>query len=178
MQYLLDIETLLLFLDSRRQSGDLTTDLKRFPGLAYKGTCRVHITLLEGKISSCFLRDDQGRVLLEGEKVLSGLKKMGQLDWSWQAASQTSIGPFPAPAQRRSPGAEELVYRRLVPIEMINRNMLSRKHWQVLLLVDGSRTVAHIASLLLPSPSLSDMQEVIKILNDLQQMRIITIMRS
>jgi hypothetical protein len=61
---------------------------------------------------------------------------------------------------------------------MINRNMLSRKHWQVLLLVDGSRTVAHIASLLLPSPSLSDMQEVIKILNDLQQMRIITIMRS
>jgi hypothetical protein len=178
MQYLLDIETLLLFLSSRGQSGELTASFKRFPGLAYKGSCYAHLTLVGGKLASCTLRNEKGTVLLEGEDAFHRLKKMGQLDWSWQAVGQTGALPALVPAQSKPLNVWSLVYRRVVPIEMVDKRMLTRKHWQVLLLVDGSRTVAHIASVLLPSPSPSEMQEVIRILHDLQQQGIIAITRN
>lgn len=180
MQYLLDLETTLLFLGSRRQSGELFTDLKRFPGIAYKGPCHVHITLIEGKVVVCSVQDLTGRELVSGNSAIRGLERLGQLDWIWSAANPR---PLPAPAQppvshQRSPAIPTpgnlsnepaLVPRRIVPLEMINKNALPRKYWQILLLIDGSRTVAHIANLLWVSPSPSDIQEVIAILTDLQR---------
>jgi hypothetical protein len=173
MQYLLDIETLLLFLSSRRQSGELSTDLKRFPGLAHKGPYHAHITLIEGKVISSIVQDRDGRVLVNGDRALQGLRGMGQLDWAW---STTSLKPAsPAPAQRNPPDMSSLIPRRIVPPEMIDRNTFPRRHWQILLLIDGSRTVAHIATILSASPSLSDLQEVISILDELHQRGIIEV---
>jgi hypothetical protein len=173
MQYLLDLETLLIFLSSRKQSGELSTNLKRFPGLAYKGPCRVHIVLVGGKIVSCVVMDNEGRVPIEGDLALGELRKMGQLDWTWTALAQAAVRPVPA--RRDVVDVSTFVPSRNVPIEMIDRNTLPRKHWQVLLLVDGSRTVAHIVTLLIRSPSKADLQEVVSILNDLQQRGIIVV---
>src|SRR5579875_826937 len=178
MQYLLDIETLLLYLNSRRQSGELTTSLKRFPGLSFKGTGRVYITLVTGKVTACTLHDEEGGILATGEFVLRGLKKLGQLDWNWQAATQTGLTPPSLPTQtiQQQPlRAASPVYRRVIPIGMINRSALTRKQWQLLLLVDGVRTAQQIANLLMPSPSPTDMQEVLKTLYELQQRGVLTL---
>ena len=165
MQYLLDIETLLLFLSSRRQSGEVSTDLKRFPGIAYKGPCHVSITLVQGKVISCIVQDQEGRALVTGERALQELKGMGQFDWDWSTTSLKNV--VAPPAQRNPPDMSSLIPRRVVPLEVIDRNALPRRHWQILLLVDGSRTVARIASILAPALSQSDLQEVISILQDL-----------
>lgn len=171
MQYSLDLETLLIFLGNRKQSGKLSADLKRFPGIAYKGPCRVEISLVGGKVVLCAVQDREGKVVVGGESALRELQRMGQLDWAWVAANQTDTS---APlSQRKPPSVSSLIPRRLVSIEMIDRNRLPRKHWQVLLLVDGSRTVAHIATLLTGSPLSPLLQEVIDILNDLQKQGII-----
>ena len=171
MQYLLDIETLLLFLSSRRQSGEVSTDLKRFPGIAYKGPCHASITLIEGKVISCIVQDQEGRILVDGENALQGLKGMGQLDWDWSTTSLKSV--LASPAQTNLPDMSSIIPRRIVPLEMIDRNTLPRRHWQILLLVDGSRTAARIATILSVSPSQSDLQEVIRMLQDLHQRGII-----
>ena len=171
MQYLLDIETLLLFLSSRRQSGEVSTDLKRFPGIAYKGPCHAYITLIEGKVISCIVQDQEGKILIDGESALQGLKGLGQLAWTWSTVSLKSVPA--APAQRNPPDISSIIPRRIVPLEMIDRTTLPRRHWQILLLIDGSRTVARIASILSISPSSSDLQEVFRILQDLHQRGII-----
>lgn len=171
MQYLLDIETLLLFLSSRRQSGEVSTDLKRFPGIAYKGPCHAYITLIEGKVVSCIVQDQEGKILIDGESALQGLKGLGQLAWTWSTVSLKSVPA--APAQRNPPDISSIIPRRIVPLEMIDRTTLPRRHWQILLLIDGSRTVARIASILSISPSSSDLQEVFRILQDLHQRGII-----
>jgi len=171
MQYLLDIETLLLFLSSRRQSGEVSTDLKRFPSIAYKGPCHTSITLIEGKVISCIVQDQEGRILVDGENALQGLKGMGQLDWAWSTSNLKSVGA--PPAQMNPSDMSSLIPRRIVPLEMIDRNTLPRRHWQILLLVDGSRTATRIAMILSASASPSDLQEVIRILQDLHQRRII-----
>lgn len=171
MQYLLDIETLLLFLSSRRQSGEVSTDLKRFPGIAYKGPCHAHITLIEGKVVSCIVQDQEGKILIDGEHALQGLKGLGQLAWTWSTVHLKSVPA--APAQRNPPDISSIIPRRIVPLEMIDRTTLPRRHWQILLLIDGSRTVARIASILSISPSSSDLQEVFRILQDLHQRGII-----
>ncbi len=173
MQYLLDLETLLLFLSSRRQSGEVSTDLKRFPGIAYKGPCHAYITLIEGTVISCIVQDQEGRILVDGESALQGLKGMGQLDWDWSTTSLKSV--LAPPTQENPPDMSSLIPRRIVPFEMIDRNTLPRRHWQILLLVDGSRTVARIATLLSVSPSPSDLREVISILQDLHQRGIIVV---
>ena len=174
MQYLLDIETLLLFLSSRRQSGEVSAELKRFPGIAYKGPCYAYITLIEGKVISCIVQDQEGTTLVNGETALRGLRAMGQLDWDWATTSLKSVVAPPA-QENHPPDMFSLIPRRIVPFEMIDRNTLPRRHWQVLLLIDGSRTVTRIASILSVSPLPSDLQEVIRILQDLQQRGIIVV---
>jgi hypothetical protein len=180
MQYLLDIETLLLFLSSRRQSGELTTSLKRFPGLASRGACHVRITLLEGKVTACTIYNDEGNVLVEGEDALQRLKKMGQLDWAWRIVNQTDAFPavpaLSAPArvpQHQPLDRSSLIYRRIIPIDTINKMVLTRRHRQVLLLVDSARTAAQIASVLSSSPS--EAANVLKILEELHQRGILAI---
>ncbi len=189
MQYLLDLETMLLFLGSRRQSGELFTDLKRFPGIGHKGPCRVHITLIEGKVVACSVQDMAGRELVSGSSAIRGLERLGQLDWTWSAANPR---PLPTPVQPSTPTQRNLaipaprspsngpvpIPRRIVPLERINKNALPRKYWQLLLLVDGSRTVVQIANLLWVSPSPSDIQEVINILTDLQLRGLVVIMQN
>lgn len=177
MQYLLDIETLVLFLSSRRQSGELTTHLKRFPGIAHRGTCRVHLTLFEGKVTACTLHHEDGQVLAEGEAIFRALKKMGQLDWSWQALNQSALSAPPLSAQPVPPDSPSLVYKRIIPLEVIDKHLLTRRQWQVLLLVDGVRTAMQIAQVLMSAPSSSAIQEVEGILRILQQRGFLAVTR-
>jgi len=79
MHYLLDLETLLIFLSRQYQSGELSADLKRFPGLASKKGYRVRILLMQGKMASCTVRNEEGKLLIEGEAALKALLKIGRL---------------------------------------------------------------------------------------------------
>ncbi len=76
MHYLLDLETLLIFLSRQYQSGELSADLKRFPGLASKKGYRVRILLMQGKMASCTVRNEEGKLLIEGEAALKALLKI------------------------------------------------------------------------------------------------------
>ena len=116
-------------------------------------------------------------MLSDGEDALRSLKKIGQIGWNWTAMRQSEMRPVTPPAlvQEKSPDVARLVPRRIVQLEMVNRNMLPRKYWQVLLLIDGSRTTAQIAALLIPSPSQMDIQEIARILYELQRQGIISI---
>ncbi|MFL5665957.1 MAG: hypothetical protein ACJ8BW_32110 [Ktedonobacteraceae bacterium] len=163
-------------MSSRRQSGEVSTDLKRFPGIAYKGPCHAYITLIEGKVVSCIVQDQEGKTLIDGERALQGLKGLGQLEWTWSTVNLKSVPA--APAQRNPPDMSSIIPRRIVPLEMIDRNTLPRRHWQILLLIDGSRTATRIASVLSISPSSSELQEVIRILQDLHQRGIIVAMNT
>ena len=174
--------------------------LKHFPGASNKKTYHVQITLITGKVIFCTVRDQTDHILDSGESALLKLTKMGQLSWSW-SATETSIYAYGgtilasvvAPGQQAaSPITDALqkvpitdalpklparnipiLPRRIVPLEKIDRNKFSRKHWQVLLLVNGMRTVAQIATLLIPTPSLTNIQEISSILNDLHRRGII-----
>jgi hypothetical protein len=175
MKYLLDMDTSLLFLASRKQSGELSTTLKRFPGVASKGPCQIFIALAEGKMLSSTVQDAVGTVLVDGRFVLAELQKMGQLDWTWLPTRQGNTPPpsFNPAAQKQPANGFSSIPRRTVPLERIERSTLPRKHWQVLMLVDGMRTVAQIAALLTPSPTAADMQGIIAILKELQHQGII-----
>lgn len=179
MQYLLDLETLLLFLSKQNQSGELTAELKRFPGIAYKKSCQVQLLLAGGKILSCSVRDYVGTPLVEGEAALDGLFKMGQIAWSWSAKEPTTgvarLASPPVPARRHT-SVLQLIPRRLVSLDMVNRAALPRKSWQVLLLIDGSRTVSQLATLFTRSPSSADLQELLRVLSELEQQGIIALM--
>ena len=180
MHYLLDLETLLIFLSRQYQSGELSADLKRFPGLASKKGYRVRILLMQGKMASCTVRNEEGKLLIEGEAALKALLKIGQLGWSWSADRSATrfLQPSQLPGSINGlvPDRMQLVPRRLVAVNMIDRATLPRKGWQVLIVIDGSRTVAQIAALLLRSASAADIQELFAVLNDLERRGIIVLM--
>lgn len=163
MRYLLDLETLLLVLKSQKQNCTLSADLKRFPGIAYKGPCHARVTQIGGKVISCLVQDSQGNMLIDENTALRELKKMGQIDWACSITSSQNTSLTSVLA---------LVPRRAIPLERIDKNVLPSRYWQVLLLVDGSSTVAQIANALtLSSPS--DVQELIIILKSLKQQGIL-----
>lgn len=175
MNYLLDIETLLLFLSNRKQSGELSTTLKRFPGVVSKTPCRVLIVLNEGNVVSYAIHDTAGNVLASRSSIFAELQKMGQLDWTWLPTRPVSAPVLKPPIPQAPAHPFGLVPRRIVPLEKINRNAFPRRHWQVLILVDGIHSVAQIASLLIPSPSIADVQTILLILKELQRQGIVTV---
>jgi hypothetical protein len=148
MQYTLDLETLLALLGGRKQSGELSTEIGRFPGRRGNGPYHARIILVEGKVNTCLVVAENGWVLADGEEALRGLQAIGELDWSWQATNQGSTPTTPEnPADSSS-----LIPRLLIPLNKVGRNTLPRRCWQVLLLVDGSRSIAQIAHLLALTP--------------------------
>jgi hypothetical protein len=98
---------------------------------------------------------------------------MGQIAWSWSAMASVpgTLRPTPPPVslRRLTPDVLQLIPQRLIALERVNRAVLSRKAWQVFLLIDGSRTVSQLVTLLLRSPSSEDVQEFLRVLNELEQ---------
>ncbi len=169
--YRLDLETLLLVL--RTRSGSLDASLPVVPGLKSAG--RVIVSLVNGKVASCVIRDQSGN-MISGERALQLIGKR-VLEWTYQEI-QLSPPSLPSPSPSRSVSTEplqwspqmsfeddpspyaELYYRGASPFSdqavprrapypaSLPHQSLTRIHRSVFLLIDGTRSLATIAQLL------------------------------
>ena len=164
--YRLDLEPLLLIL--RARSGFLEASIPSVPGL--KGRCQAVVTLVNGKISDCILRDSQGNTI-SGNRALQFLQKK-VFEWTYREP-QNFLPDTPTPesfppistqwSPRSNVGYENSPalnngYRSLVPlsasaipkrVEQSPQNQSwPRLYRSVFMLVDGTRSIAAIADLL------------------------------
>ncbi len=174
--YTKDFASLLELLSISGQSGMLTVEQPEYEGIPWQ----AQLTLVEGKVTSCWLRSKvDGRVLLRDAEVTRWLSVQGKLYWRLEEVaqsqaeqlSQAAVSPsteavFPAqPASRfttapcRTPRGTQVAMDR----------SWSRDHRLVFALIDGRRTIAEIAGLLHKPP-----EQVVQVLNDLRAGGLIT----
>lgn len=190
----LDLETLLALLEEMRQNGILFTNLP--PGLLGQKTgCQVRIDLVEGKVVYCHIEDSTGQIhILDNDKAFSSLYGLGTLKWyvetglpdvpppadtnssPLRAMPSVNTGPLPTfspydtvPLQNIS----SIVPRKVINVESSALRRLSRSQRRVLILVDGTRSVEKIASMLYSS-SEDNIQTVLRTLRELEMLRLIT----
>ncbi len=167
--YRLDLEPLLLVL--RTRSGFLEASIPSVPGL--KGRCQAVVTLVNGKIANCTLRDQQGNTL-SGDRALRFLYNK-VFEWTYQEPQNSpSVVPdtptpeaFPPISTQWSPRSNvgyenspafNTGYRSHLPlsvqaipkrVEQSPQNQSwPRLYRSVFMLVDGTRSIAGIAELL------------------------------
>lgn len=152
----------------------------------------VIIDMVQGSVVSCNIVNAQGQLLTSGRAALNTVAYVGALDWTVMqeyvhtsprlpAIRQNTTGQIPAIPQYVGHGSSPHPATGFVPqrnVE-INSSLLMRfpRHLKrVLVLVDGTRTVGKIASIL--SPQEDRIREVLQILRDLEDMGILSIKRS
>jgi hypothetical protein len=157
---------------------------------------QARLSLVEGHVVACYVHSQvDGRRLLSGDEALRWLAHWGQRELAWTLKVFTPhqtvphpapAGPLPpernvAPPQRVSqpgdlptPAGLILPATQVTPpqrIEQAEQGVISswpRKHRQIFALVDGKRSVGHIAAILKQSP------EVVEgIVNELQSLGVI-----
>ncbi len=181
MKYLLDLTTLLIFLVDKKQNGEISADLKRLSGTAHKGPYHARIRLSGGNVVFCVIQDREGHIFMDGEKALHELKQATHNEWEWSSTpsppSVVLTTPTRPPEENRGRPKDitALIPRHAFPLENMNKNALPRRYWQVLLLINGSRTISQIASMLTSSPATADLQKLIDILKDLQERGLIIV---
>ena len=148
--YTLDLPTLLAVFYDQRRTGELRAQDIRFRN---RGGLRVRLTFYDGNAVSCVIEEPGGRVFAEGEKARELLSRLGLIEWEWI--------PQPAPTQQTrlpatiAPRNElEVVFRRS-PGFLGDVSVLPRPYQQLVLLVDGQRTVSQIAAFF-PNVSVRD----------------------
>jgi hypothetical protein len=151
---------------------------------------QARLSLVEGHVVACHVHSQvDGRRLLSGDEALRWLAHWGQreLAWTLKVFTPHQTVPHPAPAgllpparnvappQRVSqPAGLILPARQVTPPQRIEQaeqgvdSSWPRKHRQIFALVDGKRSVGHIAAILKQSP------EVVEgIVNELQSLGVI-----
>lgn len=176
--YILDLETLLSLLEEAGQSGNLSTELPSgVPGL--KERCWARIDLQEGKIVLCQIEGRNGRILASNRQALQLVSNLGSREWHLvEAPAPRLLSPSPvdrSSRSRRSLQARSLVPQRVPLINQYTLNRLSRRHRQVLSLIDGTRSIERIAALLHPSVDGQLIQQVEEIVQELEVLGMITI---
>ncbi len=127
---------------------------------------QAQLSLIEGKVTCQIWSSVDQRVLITNDEAIRWLAKLPQLSWS--------LEPFvtqrtPVPAFGRSEAISlQQVPRRITHVEKNIMNTWSRKQRQVFALVDGSRTIEHIARMLQLPPHVVE-----QVLNDLQALGVI-----
>ncbi len=191
-KYELDLETLLSLLEEMRQNSILFANVP--PGaLGQKTGFQVRIDLVEGKIAYCHIEDEEGRIhVLGNQKAFSLLYGMGTLEWYVEtrlpdaplptntqplprAMLPTNTRPLPAPSPYDTvplPSLSSIVPRPTVYNKSLVLQRLSRSQRRVLVLVDGTKSVEKIASMLYPS-SQDSIQIVLKTLHELESLGLI-----
>lgn len=169
--YNIDLATLLQLLQEFRRSVSISAQLPS-GALSLKEQCQVKIELVEGKIMSCRIENNNGQVRISGDDALQALYRLGTINWKLQEQIETPKRLTEAsPTSLLDPSA--IIPQRLARVEQITLNRLSRKHRRVFVLIDGERSVAKIASML--SVTLPNTKEVMVILRELEAMRLITL---
>ncbi len=173
--YLLDLPTLLQILARQRHSGALLSRGVHLRGFKQEATIRIDI--LEGHLARCVVSDSQsGHILADGNKAYLAVVGIGAVEWQWHtmvAPQVLQTRALPSLSQRRL--VEKQSFATIVPwrtgvIRPDILGQLPRYQKHVLQMVDGVRSAEKIATLLLIEP-----EEIVKILRELQQMKLIII---
>ncbi len=167
--YKLDVVALLQMLQEFQQDATLQTEIQSVPGA--KGRFHVHLSLSEGKVASCFIKDSKGQIVLIGDNALQWLQRLGTLNWTLtlqQANTPTSAQNAPSLPEPSAPRI--FIPRRIAQIAQEQMSRWPRKHRTVFVMIDGRKSVEHIAGLLsLP------IKEVEGVLYDLQSNKFIVV---
>ncbi len=179
--YTIDLATILQLLREFRRNGILQAELPSgLPRL--KQPCQVVIELVEGEVSSAFVKNTKGQTLLMNVEALQAVATLGKLSWVF---NQSSTSPAPSalpaasapqkhPSQFSSTQPQMLaiprspVPRRRLYISPEELNRWPLRHRQVFVLIDGERNREKIAAILnLPIPLVAG------VLQELQSLGII-----
>ncbi len=163
--YPLDLATILYLLQG--QSGQLHAILEEVPGI--REPCQATITLVEGKVASCFLETRRGALVGHGERALNLLIGLGTVEWLWEPGSVALLPPPP----KTPTGALAPIPRRREPLRQDMLGACSRIQRRVLGLVDGRRTTQEIAALLAVPPT--EFERLQAVLRELRAMGLIII---
>ena len=159
--YKIDLATLLQLFEEFQRSGVFTAEIPRGTlGLKEPGLERVEV--INGMVVNCVILGRDGRYLASGTDALRKLHQMGGLKWQMNANTQKGSSPVveTSPLRSFSPSqlpmprvTGNLSFHMLIPMRttMMEQGMMNRLtpvQRRVLVLVDGTRSVAKIAALL------------------------------
>ncbi len=167
--YKLDVAALLQMLQEFQQNATLQTEIQSVP--AGRGRFYVHLSIFEGKVASCSIKDGDGQVLLANNNALQWLQRLGTLHWTLTLQQTSTPTPVQTkPSLPQVPAPRVFVPRRIAPIAHEQMSTWPRKHRTIFVLIDGKKSVEQLASLL--SLQVKDVEQV---LSDLQARKFIAI---
>jgi hypothetical protein len=151
-------------MQKHKKTGHLHADLpKGVPQL--RGPCRAEITLKTGKIVSCSITSSRGS-FLSGDKAYQELMRLGRLHWSFVSQMPSVAQPGGLANQLEKKALSRP--RRMVVLERWQMQSWPRIYQLVYGLVDGTRSVAEIAALLMTTA-----EAIEDVVRDLRSMRVI-----
>ena len=128
---------------------------------------QAELFFVEGKVITCHVSSRvDGHLLLMDQQALRWLASLQHFTWRLEPFTPPQA-PAPIFSSTQAPLVQQ-VPRRIMQAEQGVMNAWSRKQRQIFGLVDGSRTVEQIATILHQPPPV-----VAEILNDLQAMGVI-----
>lgn len=162
-----DLTGLLRMSKETRANGVISTK-----GIGPGEPWQAHLTFFQGQVITCHVWSSvNGRSLLTDYEALHWLASLGYLTWNQEAFTRQQTSRIFDDSQAALPQSYE-VPRRVVQVEQTTMHSWSRKHRQVLALVDGRRSTERIAVIL------SQPLKVVEIiLHDLQSKGVIAVDR-
>jgi hypothetical protein len=176
-----------------RQNGQLHAQLPG--GVLGLRQGQVFIDLVQGQAITCYIINEHGQIVMEGNNAMQVAFKVGTLDWVVEEVSQqtgpltnpylriprqTTSHNLPAIPQQTTPFTGQTpdhvlsyIPQRHIALDAAMLHELSRRSRRVLLLIDGERSISKIASILFPGTD--SRQEIIKIMQDLENRGLIRI---
>ncbi len=168
-EYNIDLQTLLPLLIELRQSGFLSAWLT----LTIEGQrerCMAHIHLVDGRVVICRVVRENGQICASGGAALTLLYTLGTHRWYLEVPPSARAGQridnsgrLVKSGTRRAALSTNRIPWRVPMIDADLLQRLPRRQRRILLLVDGVRSVAQIATLI----GLRDVNDVFVGLHDL-----------
>ncbi|SRR5579884_556677 len=146
--YPLSLTLLLEVLQAMSGTHVLSAELPPQRGIS-REVCVAIVTLRDGKLIECQIKNSKGAPLLQQEAAFQTLAALGEVNWSLLSSS---IVPSSLPKSRRLPDNRSSARQeKRIPVRHLSGVIppsLSHREKQVLSLIDGKRDVQQIADLL------------------------------
>jgi hypothetical protein len=167
--YVLPVATIIETMIASPFLVQLHTSFSSLPNIT-KEPCLAELIVGQGKLHTCQVMTHTGHLLLEREGAIARLQHCGSVQWTLLPVARPDmlqIQAAPVPRQTSPPntsftsGCPQRIHR------FIDDQMHALSHGQkhVFALVDGRKTVEHIARLL--SKQESDVQQILQTLQDM-----------
>ncbi len=131
-----------------QQSIELRANAVQVPGM--QDLCTVRVVLVNGEIRRCSLQDEQRRGL-SGDEAFHFIERLGQLSWEYTPLSsqvereEQSSYILTRQSAEFTPYTVPMALHKVTQQELVT---LPREQRLVIIVVDGHKTVAEIATLL------------------------------